>query len=240
MSGKWSKQRYWEPFGWMWGFIEEKYRVELGKEVGTRIHSIQPLYLNSFSVLHGDTGRGEWHDQSKVSGRLNLSKVSWRGAGQEPEKQLLQMVGVRWLGLELGPNPWHSLRVPLLMGNLRMAFALSSSGAIGKRDGRGQEITVVVTLLLGAIERSWGVFFGASKAYVSHLSASPRGSSQRLAITRLGGEEAVGSLSHMIPAQPPGALWPVLTFPYFCEDLSWGRCPLLVRCSQQCLLEPPF
>lgn len=37
----------------------------------------------------------------------------------------------------------------LLMGNLRTAFTLSSSGAIEKGDGRGQEITVEVTLLLG-------------------------------------------------------------------------------------------
>lgn len=37
----------------------------------------------------------------------------------------------------------------LLMGNLRRAFTLSSSGAIGKGDSRGQEITVGYSVAWG-------------------------------------------------------------------------------------------
>lgn len=52
------------------------------------------------------------------------------------------------------------------------------------------------------------MFFGAGKAHIFHLSASVRVVG-RLEIVRVG-EEAIGTLSHMIPFQPPGILWPLL------------------------------
>ena len=53
------------------------------------------------------------------------------------------------------------------------------------------------------------MFFGAGKAHLLYLSASASVVG-RLEIIRVG-EEAVGTLSHMIPVRPPGILWPLLT-----------------------------
>lgn len=57
----------------------------------------------------------------------------------------------------------------------------------------------------------------------------------RLKIAHIGGQETVGSLTVMIPAQPSGTLWPLQTFLCFHAAL----CPLrdLVRCHRSYPLE---
>lgn len=97
------------------------------------------------------------------------------------------------------------------MGNVRMAFILSSSeGSIGRGEIRGQEIIVEAALLLGAVEASWGVFSGSGKAHVLQLPASPRGHPgdwilPELVVRRL-----------LVPCLTCSAFWNLLA----CADIS--------------------